>query len=136
MINIPDILDKFKTDLSNDIPALLSAESLDNFDKYVVGDSRNESERAICIYKQSASFGVTENILKLFFQLQLFSTDYETAEEYGQIVFDYLIDYDPADVGMNFINQIDSDSWPDEDNSTTFIFISLEYKESLDGCDQ
>lgn len=133
---IPDILDKFKIDLSTDIPALLTAEGLDNFEKYTVGGSRKENERALCIYKQSASFSVTENILKLFFQLQLFQTDYDTAEEYGQVVFDYLSAYDPADVGMSFINKIDSDSWPDENNSTTFIFISLEYKELLDGCDQ
>ena len=135
MKSIITILENFLTDLQTDLPALLSAQGLDNFDKYAIGPSRNESEKALCIYKESSSEDPREGFLKIIFQMQLFKIEYDKAEEYSQIVYDYLLAYDVDKLGMNFINEIRSESWPLQDNRTTFCFVDVEWKEILDGCD-
>ena len=135
MKKIPGILTQFKTVLSANIPALLTAEGLADFDTYTIGQSRNEKEKALCVYKSDSNGDDESNRLTMFFQLQLYGVDYETAEKYGQVVYDYLKDYEPNEIGMNILDNINTDSWPIEQTATTFIYIEISYIEYLDSCD-
>ena len=135
MNTINEILTAFKTALENNIPALLTAESLDNFDVYTIGQSRDEKETALCIYKSENAHDNNQNTLTMLFQLQVYRKDYEDAEKYGQVVFDYLKLYDPEEIGMNYIDSIEADSWPIHNNATTLIYIEIKYIEILDSCD-
>ena len=114
---------------------MLTAESLDNFDHYVIGQSRDEREKTLCIYKSDTTHDANQNTLNMMFQLQLNKVDYEDAENYGQVVFDYLKLYDPSEIEMDYIIEMSSDSWPMNNNSTTFIYIEVKYIEVLDSCD-
>ena len=53
MKSIYNILTQLQTDLATDLPALLTASGLTLLDNYVIGESRNAREKAICIYKDN-----------------------------------------------------------------------------------
>ena len=135
MNTISEILTAFKADLETNIPALLTAEGLDNFDVYTIGQSRNERQKALCIYKSDNTHDDNQNTLTMLFQLQLYGIDYAVAELYGQVIFDYLKIYDPEEIGMNYIDSMENDSWPMEKSGTTLIYIEVRYVEMLDSCD-
>ena len=135
MKSIYEILTQFQTDLSSDLPDLLTAESLTNFQNYVIGESREVRETALCVYKDSLRMDDTQNLLSLIFQAQLYKVDFETAAKYEDVIKDYLKSYNPEEIGMNILDGIDTDTWPMENSSGVLIFFTVQYTEELDGCD-
>jgi len=135
MKSIYEILTQFQTDLSSDLPDLLTAESLTNFQNYVIGESREARETALCVYKDSLRMDDTQNLLSLIFQAQLYKVDFETAAKYEDVIKDYLKSYNPEEIGMNILDGIDTDTWPMENSSGVLIFFTVQYTEELDGCD-
>lgn len=135
MDNIKDILDQVKTDLEDDIPALLSAASLPAFDRFVVGQSRNPQEMALCVYKDEFRGDPGESRLSLMIQAQLAGVSYEQGIEIEDVLLEYLLEYDPAELGMTVLESVSSDTWPMERTQGVFIFITMVFTEPLDSCD-
>ena len=135
MKSIYEILTQLQTDLSADLPDLLTAESLADFNNYVIGESREARETALCVYKDSLRMDDTQNLLSLIFQAQLYKVDFESAAKYEDIIKDYLNDYNPEEIGMNILEGLDIDTWPMDNGSGVLIFFTVQYREELDGCD-
>lgn len=136
MKSIYAILTQFQTDLAADLPALLTTAGLSTLDNYVIGESRNAREKALCIYKDSLRMDDTTNYLSLIFQAQLYQVDFETGAKYEDVIMSYLRAYNPAEIGMNIIDGLESDTWPMENSSGVLIFFTLQFSEPLDGCDE
>ena len=110
MKKLSDILEQFETDLSADIPDLLYDEDLTDFNTYCIGPSRNAEEKALFVYKDDLSKDATENRLSLIFSAQLFGVQILEATEYEEILVDYLINYDTSEIGMDYIDSLNSDT--------------------------
>lgn len=135
MKKIHDILTQFQTDLAADIPALLTAAGLVQLDNYVIGESRNAREKALCIYKDSLQMDDTQNSISIIFQAQLYGIDFETAAKYEDVFLNYFINYKPSEIGMNILMGLNSDTWPMENSSGALIFFTIQFTEELDSCD-
>ena len=136
MKKLSDILEQFETDLSADIPDLLYNEDLEDFETYCIGPSRNAEEKALFVYKDDLSKDATENRLSLIFSAQLFGVQILEATEYEEILVDYLINYDTSEIGMDYIDSLNSDTWPMDENRSTFISIQVVFVQKLDSCDE
>ena len=135
MKTIYQILTQFQTDLASDIPALLITAGLPQLDNYVIGESRNAREKAICIYKDNLRMDDLQNSLSLIFQAQLYQTDFEVAAKYEDVFMQYFLKYKPSETGMNILDGLNSDTWPMENSSGVLIFFSVQYIEYKDVCD-
>ena len=136
MKSIYEILTQFQTDLAADLPALITTAGLTALDNYVIGESRNAREKALCIYKDSLRMDDTTNYLSLIFQAQLYQVDFETGAKYEDVIMSYLRAYKPSEIGMVLIDGLESDTWPMENSSGVLIFFTLQFSEPLDGCDE
>ena len=135
MKSIYAILTQFQTDLAADLPAVLTTAGLTLLDNYVIGESRNAREKALCIYKDSLRMDDTTNYLSLIFQAQLYQVDFETGAKYEDVIKDYFRAYKPSEIGMVLIDGLESDTWPMENSSGVLIFFTLQFSEPLDSCD-
>lgn len=135
MKTLYDILNKFKTDLSADIPDLLYADGLDDFDKYLIGGSRDAHKKVLCIYKDEMRHDPGQNYLTMLFQAQIPGVTVEIGAKYEDIIFDYLSEYEPVNIGMTNMDGISSDTWPMENTQGIIIFFQVSYSEGLDSCD-
>ena len=136
MKKLSDILEQLETDLSTEMPDLLYAEDLSDFDTYCIGPSRNTEEKALFIYKDDLSKDAYENRLSLIFSAQLFGVQILEATEYEEILVDYLINYEASEIGMDYIDSLNSDTWPMDENRSTFISIQVVFVQKLDSCDE
>lgn len=135
MKTLYQILDQFRTDLAADIPALISAASLTDFDNFIIGQSRDEKQKVICIYKDELRQDDTNISLSLIFQVQLPAIDFETATKYEDVLLSYLNEYSPSEIGLDIFDGIASDTWPMERTQGVFIYIMLSFSGQLDSCD-
>ena len=135
MKSIYNILTQFQTDLAADLPALITTAGLTALDNYVIGESRNAREKALCIYKDSLRMDDTTNYLSLIFQAQLYQVDFETGAKYEDVIMSYLRAYKPSEIGMTIQDGLESDTWPMENSSGVLIFFNLQFSEPLDSCD-
>lgn len=135
MKTLYDILNKFKTDLSADIPDLLYTAGLADFDKYSIGGSRDASKKVLCVYKDEMRHDPGQNYLTMLFQAQIHGVTAETGAKYEDIIFDYLKDYEPVNIEMHNMDGISSDTWPMENSQGVIIFFQVSYSEALDSCD-
>ena len=135
MKSIYAILTQFQTDLAADLPALLTTAGLVHFDNYVIGNSRNPKEKALCIYKDSFREDDIRRDLSLIFQAQLAGVDFEDAAKYEDVLLNYFFNYQPSEIKMNILEGVESDTWPIDNNQGVFIFFTVQFSEMLDGCD-
>jgi len=135
MESLYNILQTLKSDLETDLPALLVAAGLVDFNRYVLGPSKNPEETALCLYHDEGQFDDENNDLNLFIQLQLYEKDYEDSLKYIDVVKEYMKVYDPANLGFTILKKLIDDSFPLDENQTTFVFFEVKYNEQLDSCD-
>ena len=136
MKTIPEILNILKDSAESVLPGLLSAEGLDDFDIYVIGDSRDETIKALCFYKADTRHDANENRASFIIHAQLANTDYELAENYGQVVYEWIRTFPPNELGFNIIDKIETETYPFDENRTTFILTYPEWIEFLDSCNE
>ena len=132
---IHDILTILETDFKKDIPALLTAAGVDDFDVYTAGQSRNPNEMGLFIYPNESSYDFERNHVSVFIQLQLQKKDVLESVRYSDVVSRYLTSYNPLKIGATMIDSISVDTWPPDNNRTTFIYIDVSFSEPLDSCD-
>jgi len=135
MKSIYDILQTLKTDLSDDIPALLETACLDDFDVYTIGGSRNPKEKALCVYKDTVRKDALQNILSLIVQAQLTGVDEITGAKYEDVLIDYFKSYNPEYIEMHILDTMESGTFPIDQSQGMIILMTIQFTEMLDGCD-
>jgi hypothetical protein len=122
-------------DLQTDLPALLTAEGVATFEEIQIGGSRDSKKLSLFIYDNSVQKSVTENRLSLYFQAQLYKTSYEDSLKYQEVITDYMIAYDPENLGMTILENIEVESMDIMQNLSVYIYFAITFSEPLDSCD-
>jgi hypothetical protein len=135
MRDFDEILNQLKSDLEADIPALLAAESLDDFAEYKIGGSKNPDETGLFVYLENGRLSVDLDRLTVIVQLQLHKVEEIDSAKYASAVSNYLLDYDSGRIGFASLDEIEVDSWPIEKNQTAFVYIVCTWFDEKDSCD-
>ena len=135
MNKLHDIITTLALDLQTDLPALLTAEGLAQFEEIQIGGSRDSKKLSLFIYDNSVQKSVTENRLSLYFQAQLYKTSYEDSLKYQEVITDYMISYDPENLGMTILENIEIESMDIMQNLSVYIYFAITFSEPLDSCD-
>ena len=124
-----------KDKLEADLPALLSAAGLDDFDEYNNKSPLRSDDNEICVYINGGQNDVVSNNFAVIVQIQLSGKD--LIDEYHSIVKDYMLENITADIvdmveRVNFIYDI----WPyDVHSNNTFAYYEITFEDKLDDCD-
>lgn len=136
MQSLKEILEIIATDAEDYISARLATYPINDFDEYVIGPSRKESNKSLCIMiDPEVSTNVTEERLPVLFYLQMFKTNYTDALLYADVVLEYIKAFDTNIIDMSYIDNISLDIMPIDNNSHTLIYISAIFYNPLDSCD-
>jgi len=135
MNKLHDIITTLALDLQTDLPALLTAEGVAPFEEIQIGGSRDSKKLSLFIYDNSVQKSATENRLSLYFQAQLYRTSYEDSLKYQEVITDYIIAYDPENIGMTILENIEVESMDIMQNLSVYLYFAITFSEPLDSCD-
>ena len=135
MKKLHSILTQFRDDLRQDIPNFLIGLGLPTFENIQIGQSRNPDERALLIYKDEYSFDEQQEVLSLFFQLQLQGVELEDSLKIEDELVNYFKSYEIEKTGATRVDFIKSITWPIENSQGFFIFITITLIQDKDSCD-
>jgi len=135
MNKLHDIITTLALDLQTDLPALLTAEGVTTFEEIQIGGSRDSKKLSLFIYDNSVQKSATENRLSLYFQAQLYKTSYEDSLKYQEVITDYMIAYDPENIGMTILENIEVESMDIMQNLSVYLYFAITFSEPLDSCD-
>lgn len=135
MNKLHDIITTLALDLQTDLPALLTAECVPAFEEIQIGGSRDSKKLSLFIYDNSVQKSATENRLSLYFQAQLYKTSYEDSLKYQEVITDYMIAYDPENIGMTILENIEIESMDIMQNLSVYLYFAITFSEPLDSCD-
>lgn len=135
MKDFDEILTQLKTDLTANLPALLDAESLSDFDEYDYGPAEDANKLGLYIYMAPGNSDYYQNNFTVIIELQLYNIDELAKAKYGKVVYKYMSSYNPANIGMVGLENVSWESWPIEENSSSFFYVIPTWKEELDSCD-
>lgn len=135
MNKLHDIMTTLALDLQTDLPALLTAEGVTAFEEIQIGGSRDSKKLSLFIYDNSVQKSVTENRLSLYFQAQLYRTSYEDSLKYQEVITDYIIAYEPENIGMTILENIEVESMDIMQNLSVYLYFAITFSEPLDSCD-
>ena len=134
MNKLHDIITTLALDLQTDLPALLTAEGVTSFEEIQIGGSRDSKKLSLFIYDNSVQKSATENRLSLYFQAQLYRTSYEDSLKYQEVITDYMIAYDPENLGMTILENIEIESMDIMQNLSVYLYFAITFLEPLDSC--
>lgn len=135
MKTFDEILLQLKNDIGKDLPALLAAQSLQNFDLYEIGSSKDPKQKALLIYYSSAVLDKLINSVTIILHMQLFQCEELITAKYMQVLTDYMRKYNPFEIGMTILDSMEVEVFPIEKSSTTFVLVVCTFQEFLDSCD-
>jgi len=135
MNKLHDIVTTFSLDMQTDLQPLLTAEGLTPFEQIQIGGSRDSKKISLFIYDNSVQKSVTENRLSMYFQAQLYRTSYEDSLKYQDVITDYLIAYEPENIGMTILENIEIENIDIMQDLSVYIYFAVTYTEPLDSCD-
>lgn len=135
MKKLYDIMTTLALDLQTDLPALLTAEGVTTFEEIQIGGSRDSKKLSLFIYDNSVQKSVTENRLSLYFQAQLYRISYEDSLKYQEVITDYIIAYEPENIGMAILENIEIESMDIAQNLSVYLYFAITFSEPLDSCD-
>ena len=135
MKTFDEILLQLKNDIGKDLPALLAAQSLQNFDLYEIGSSKDPKQKALLIYYGNAVLDRLINSVTVILHMQLFQCEELITAKYMQVLIDYIRKYNPFKIGMTILDSMEVEVFPIEKNSTTFVLVVCTFQEFLDSCD-
>ena len=135
MNKLHDIITTLALDLQTDLPALLTAEGLAQFEEIQIGGSRDSKKLSLFIYDNSEQKSATENRLSLYFQAQLYRTSYKDSLKYQEVITDYMIAYNPENLGMTILENIEVENVDIMQNLSVYIYFAITFSEPLDSCD-
>ena len=133
---VNEILTILKNNATAELPSLLSAYGIANFNVYEIGQSRDESDTGFFVYEDKKSWSHDRNQLDLVLQLQLPGLTVLESAKYKEAIFEWISGYDVSGFGMIQIDMIETETWPNVNVNTTIIFFDVSISEELDSCDQ
>lgn len=118
-----------------DLPALLAAEGLGDFDSYTDHSPDAPDQNAFAVYAINEKDAESARILIILIQAQLYGAD--LIQDYHSVVMDFLRNnLRPETVDMENIDEIEADIWPiDIRSSNSFAYYTIILNRSLDDCD-
>ena len=121
--------------LASNLPGLLAGAGLDNFNEYIAGPTKDEQKKECASYLEFEGNSTDQRVISFIIQCQLPSILDPTL--YHAIILPVIQEFLSAGtVGMETRESIEGDVWPcDVSRSTSFIYYSLTYSQSLDDCD-
>lgn len=133
-----DAMEVIKDILQTQLPAVLTNANLSDFAEYVTSDPTNAQNLALCVYfsEDEETYYLKKSSYIVALQLYRILSPKE-ATLYKDLVHETIKKYvTPDSVEMNRLAAITSDIWPiNEDGSTSFVYIVLEFESDLDGCE-
>ena len=135
MNKLHDIITTLALDLQTDLPALVTAEGVTTFEEIQIGGSSDSKKLSLFIYDNSVQKSATENRISLYFQAQLYRTSYEDSLKYQEVITDYMIAYDPENIGMTILENIEVESMDIMQNLSVYLYFAITFSEPLDSCD-
>jgi hypothetical protein len=124
-----------KNKLASVLPALLAAESLDDFDEYLDSQPSDVEKMQIGIYVDEEMDTEDDHILSLLIQAQLYRKA-DWTQQYHSVLMATIREHITADlVGFMSRDQITADLWPVDQRSTSYSYYEIRFSEPLDDCD-
>ena len=124
-----------KNKLASELPALLAAESLDDFDEYLDSQPSDPEKMQLGIYTDEETDTVDDHILSVLIQAQLYGKA-DWAQAYHSVLMAAVREHVTADlVGVITRDQGTGDLWPVDQRSTSFNYYEVRFSEPLDDCD-
>lgn len=127
-----------KNKLAEVLPAVLTAEGLEDFDEYVAGDPTSTGVKSLAVYFNESSNDTDLEVVSFLIQLQLYRVlSAATATLYKDVVGETILKYvQPSLAGMTMRSQVKADQFPvQEDVGTAFVFFDIVFSRDLDDCD-
>lgn len=121
--------------LSANIPGLLTAASLENFDEYLNKSPLRGDDRELAVYIDSEINDVNTSSFQVVIQAQIYGKD--QVQEYHSVIMPFLeSDLTGEVVGMTQRVMIEAEIYPMEiKTSSSFIFYGVGFETELDDCD-
>lgn len=124
-----------KNKLASELPALLTAEGLDDFDEYLDSQPSDAEKMQIGIYISEEMDTEDDHILSVLIQVQLYRKA-DWTQAYHSVLMAAIREHVTAHlVGFISRDQVTGDLWPVDQTSTSFNYYEVRFTEPLDDCD-
>ncbi len=117
-----------------DLPALLAAVPVPDFQTYLIGPPDDAEKRQLSFYLDKTTDSADREDFNILVQGQLHGVLSIPANEYYDIVRSFMKSFDPSLIGMQIRGEIDGDMFPLDENSSPVILISVEFQDMVDDC--
>ena len=116
------------------LPALLGAVPLDDFDEYRNKTPKKSDDKEFCVYIDIDNDDTDNQTFGAIIQAQLFGKD--EADEYHSVIMPFLREFLTADVIEYTVREsIKSDVWPMDNKGVSFIYYFVTFTIENDDCD-
>ncbi len=116
------------------LPALLGAVPLDNFDEYRNKTPLKVDSKQFCVYIDIDDDDTDSQTFAAIIQAQLFGKD--EADEYHSVIMPFLrSELTASVVGYDVRESIKSDVWPMDNKGVSFIYYFVTFTIENDDCD-
>ncbi len=131
-----EILEKINIYLAANLPTLLLAKGLDDFDRYLAEPPIEVSDKELCVYLAEGLY--TDSDLGESFIIQGQLQGVMNPAEYHSIIWKLLKGFDPSIVAMTTKQMTYSAWYPgegEEGGSSSFLIYEIKLDSRLDDCD-
>ena len=127
-------LTAIKTEITNKLPALLTAAGISAMDEYVIGGPTDEEFLSVGCYLGP---GDKDDLIDSFnpvVQMQLRSVNYVDSLKYYDVLYNLLNDIDPKTISMTSLNRLSVTEYPPDETGTSIYLFFVQYRKDLDDC--
>jgi hypothetical protein len=136
MLSLKTILETIMTDLSDTMPTLLIALGLTDYAEYILGMPRDDLKSTMSVmFDPDIPLDNTMSRLPILFFAQLVSIDYEIALQYADEIIKFIKAFDSQKIKCTLLDSTNMNIIPLERERTTLIYITANFTEPLDSCD-
>lgn len=135
MFSIHDTMNTLKTKAEIDLPVLLNAAGLDDFDIYHIGVSRDAKEKGFFVYDNDGLLSYSNHNCALIVFLQMYKTEEIESAKYKDVVKNFLFDLRPELLEFDLLDRIEYDSYYDIKERVGFSFFMPYWTIENSDCD-
>lgn len=130
-------LEAIRAEFETQLPALLLAESLDDFDEYLKRTPKRSDDLELCVYLGEGADSTDDDSRSFIVQAQLPSKQSDIQVQYHDVIYQAIQDFiTPELIEMTNRQNIGYDLWPlDDQGNGGFIYYFLEFNSELVDCD-
>jgi hypothetical protein len=136
MNNFLNIIQTLATALEDNLPPLLIAAGVANFDEYIIGPPRESQTSTLAVmFDPDIPFDAYMSKAPVLFYMQLYRKNYEESLKYTSAVFEFVKNFQEANIDFSYTDEITIDIIPIDRESSTLVYITAIYVNPLDSCD-